>query len=103
MNNLESQRNGTREEAGETQTPFEKGNPTETSETQNHRAKGLLPRRSMLAGLPKVRKPTKLSRGVPMHLGFTHPSKSNAMDPLFIQERCGWQVRSHLSYFGGLS
>ncbi len=56
---------GAHEEAGNTQTPFEKGNPTEKSETQNHRANDLLPRGSTLAGLPKVRKPIKLSKGVP--------------------------------------
>lgn len=51
-------------------TLFEKGNPTEKSETQNHRANGLLPRRSMPAGLPKVRKPSKLSKGGPINTLF---------------------------------
>jgi hypothetical protein len=48
-----------------THTPFEKGNPEETPETQNHRAKRSSTPRSTLAGLPKVRKPIKLSKGGP--------------------------------------
>ena len=34
----------THEEAGLSQTPFEKGNLVETPETQNHRANDFLPR-----------------------------------------------------------
>ena len=41
------------EEAGIPKPPFEKGNPDESSETQNYRATGLLPRGPMLAELPK--------------------------------------------------
>jgi len=61
-----------------THTPFEKGNLSETTATQNHRANDLLPRRSTLAGLPKVRKPSKLSKGGPI----MQPQLQK--DPLFI-------------------